>query len=66
MASYEILQSLRLMAWERAKAELRSIGCADYPLQCSNSRYVEWDEKCEKRHKLIEKFIEEMEYESLI
>lgn len=55
----EILAAMRQMAWERAKAELRSMSCAKY--------YTDEDEhkRSMKFIELVKEFIETVEYEGL-
>lgn len=63
----EITKAMRGMAWERAKGELMSLGHADYAPQNSsgNEPFLEWQDKCDKRRKLIASFIKSMEYDEL-
>lgn len=61
LARNEYLQTLRLMAWERAKGELRSIGHAAYTAgdasrEAAMGRYLD----------LLERFIRTVEDDGLI
>lgn len=59
MNNEDILASMRQMAWERAKAELRGMSCVKY--------YTNEEEhkRSMKFFKLVKEFIEKVEYEGL-
>lgn len=61
LARDEYLQSMRLMAWERAKGELRSIG---------NAAYTAGDKRCEENMErylaLMKEFIEVVDGDGLL
>ncbi len=58
----KILQSMRLMAWERAKGELKSINQANYPSSLDEDSKA----RSNKFSKALKKFIKKVEYEGLI
>lgn len=59
MTAEDILASMRQMAWQRAKAELKGMSCAKY--------YTDEEEhkRSMKFMKLVKEFIEKVEYEGL-
>ena len=59
MENEDILAALRQMAWQRAKAELRSMSCAKFYTT------PEEHERSMKFMKLVKEFIEAVEYEGL-
>ena len=61
LARNEVLQSMRLMAWERAKGELRSIGHAAYP-----SGDASRENAMERYLQILEEFIRAVENDGLI
>lgn len=64
-----ILQSLRMMAWERAKGEIESIGhamyLAAYPTDVRGNRN-ELHDRFRKFRRLYRKFVKTVEDEGLI
>lgn len=59
MSDSRILAAMRQMAWERAKAELESIRCAQYFEELND------DERHGEFREVLAKFIKDVEYAGL-
>lgn len=58
----KVLYAMRAQAWERAKAEMETIRQIDFPPEAGGRHARDaWEEKCDKRAKLMADFIKAMD-----